>query len=260
MKDHKQEFVLSRRSADDTWHEGRAGMQYRDLLPGGLGGRLIASHIRIPDGGETKDYVHYHKVRFQMIYFKEGWVRVVYEDQGAPFVLQAGDCVLQPPEIRHRVLESSPGAEVIEIASPAIYETYADHEMQLPTPRILPERLYGNQPFVLNRAGETFWTPWIVGGFESRDLGITAATNDMVSARVVRTTQNSMLVNTTPHESDIKRLSESLVMFVLNGQLALDTFEKGNYQLQEGECCVVPAIVEYTLSASAGFEMLEVRL
>jgi len=112
---------------------------------------------------------------------------------------------------------------------------------------------------MLHRASENFWT-WIVSGFESRDLGITAATNDMVSARVVRTTQNSMLVNTTPHESDIRRLSESLFMFVLNGQLALDTFEKGNYQLQEGECCVVPAIVEYTLSASAGFEMLEVRL
>lgn len=72
-------LVISRMNSD-AWHTGRAGMQYRDLIPGRLGGNFIASHIRIPDGGETPDYVHYHKVRFQMIYCKAGWVRVVYED------------------------------------------------------------------------------------------------------------------------------------------------------------------------------------
>ena len=53
-----------------------------------------------------------------MIYVRRGWVRVVYEDQGEPFVMHEGDLVLQPPEIRHRVLESSPGLEVIEIGAP----------------------------------------------------------------------------------------------------------------------------------------------
>jgi hypothetical protein len=48
-------------------------MQYRDLLPSRLGGRYIASHIRIPDGGPVPDYVHYHRVRFQMIFCKAGW-------------------------------------------------------------------------------------------------------------------------------------------------------------------------------------------
>jgi quercetin dioxygenase-like cupin family protein len=41
-----------------------------------------------------------------MIYCHRGWVRVVYEDQGEPFVMHPGDCVLQPPGIRHRVLEA----------------------------------------------------------------------------------------------------------------------------------------------------------
>ena len=54
-----------------------------------------------------------------MIYCYKGWVRVVHEDQRPSFILQAGDCVLQPPEIRHQVLECSPGLEVIEISSPA---------------------------------------------------------------------------------------------------------------------------------------------
>ena len=99
-------------SEDDCWGHGRAGMKYRDLIPGRLGGCFIASHIKIADGGPVPDYVHYHRIRFQMIYCLTGWVKVVYEDQGEPFVMRRGDCVLQPPEIRHRVLESSDGLEV----------------------------------------------------------------------------------------------------------------------------------------------------
>ena len=91
--------------------------------PGRLGGRFIASHITIPAGGPVPDYVHYHDVRYQSIHCVRGWVRVVYEDQGPPFVLEAGDCVLQPPGIRHRVLESSPGLEVVEVGSPAAHPT-----------------------------------------------------------------------------------------------------------------------------------------
>ncbi|HKP24268.1 MAG TPA: VOC family protein, partial [Dongiaceae bacterium] len=80
-----QEFVLSRPgnpTGGDDWGVGRAGMQYRDLIPSRLGGRFIASHIRIPVGGPVPDYVHFHRIRFQMIYCKTGWARLVYEDQG----------------------------------------------------------------------------------------------------------------------------------------------------------------------------------
>ena len=92
-------------------------MLYRDLIPGRLGGRYIASHITIPEGGPVADWVHYHRIAFQLIVVRRGWVRVVYEDQGEPFVMSAGDLVLQPPGIRHRVLESSPGLEVVEISA-----------------------------------------------------------------------------------------------------------------------------------------------
>jgi catechol 2,3-dioxygenase-like lactoylglutathione lyase family enzyme len=134
-----REFVLTRMS--EGWGVGRAGMQYRDLIPSRLGGRFIASHIRIPVGGPVPDYVHFHRIRFQMIYCKAGWARLVYEDQGAPFLFHAGDCVLQPPEIRHRVLEASDGLEVIEIGCPALHETFADHAMTLPTPHLLPSAI-----------------------------------------------------------------------------------------------------------------------
>jgi quercetin dioxygenase-like cupin family protein len=260
LPDGVQEFVVSRMDANAVWKEGRAGMQYRDLIPGRLGGRFIASHVRIPNGGETPDYVHFHKVRFQMIYCKVGWVRVVYEDQGPSIVLHAGDCVLQPPEIRHRVLDASPGLEVIEIACPAVHETYADHYLQLPTPRILPERLYGGQRFVLHRASEAGWIPWIIDSFESRDTGITAATTGLASVRVVRSTGNPTAVRTISNGPTIRHTGEFLFLFVLNGELALDSFEKGNHQLKEGDSCVLPAGLEYTLRANADLEMLEVRL
>jgi len=105
------EFVLARAEASPA--QGRAGMLYRDLIPGRLGGRYIASHITIAGGGAVNDWAHYHRVALQMIYVARGWVRVVYEDQGEPFVIREGDLVLQPPEIRHRVLESSGGLEVV---------------------------------------------------------------------------------------------------------------------------------------------------
>ena len=38
-------------------------MLYRDLIPDRLGGSaIVASHIRIPEGGPVGDSVHYHKV------------------------------------------------------------------------------------------------------------------------------------------------------------------------------------------------------
>jgi len=246
--------VISRQGAtNDAWYVGRAGMQYRDLIPGRLGGRFIASHIRIPDGGETPDYVHYHKALFQMIYCKEGWARVVYEDQGPPFALEAGDCVLQPPEIRHRVLESSAGLEVIEVACPAEYETCADPEMRLPTREVLPQRLFGGRRFALHRAREASWTPWRLDGFAARDTGVAAATNGLAAARVVKS-------NTAITAPAGGRAGELLFLFILQGALWMDGHGQGNHQLLAGDSCVIPAGMDYTLQAGAGLEMLEVCL
>lgn len=159
------------RARDTGWHTGRAGMQYRDLVPDRVGGRLIASHIRVPDGGAVPDYVHYHEVAFQMIYCYRGWVRLVYEDQGPAFVMSAGECVLQPPRIRHRVLECSAGLEVVEIASPAAHPTFADHALALPT--AMRERAYGDQRFA-----------WLRRGFS--DDAMTIATNGLARVRIRR--------------------------------------------------------------------------
>jgi quercetin dioxygenase-like cupin family protein len=172
------------RLEDARWEVGRAEMLYRDLVPDRDGGRLIASHIRIPAGGPVPDYVHFHTVSFQLIYCWRGWVRVVYEDQGPPFVLAAGDCVLQPPGIRHQVLECSPGLEVVEVTSPALHQTSADPHLALPTAALRPERSFGGQRFVHHRAAAASWQP--TGGLAERDLGLAAASGGRVAARVAR--------------------------------------------------------------------------
>ncbi len=137
------------------WIRGRAGMEYRDLIPDRMRGKVIASHIRLSEGGEVPDYVHYHKIDFQIIYCLKGRIKLVYEDQGEPFWLETGDLVLQPPEIRHRVLECTAGAEVIEITLPAEHDTWVDHEMDLPNDRVDHERLFGGRRFFRHVCGRT---------------------------------------------------------------------------------------------------------
>jgi mannose-6-phosphate isomerase-like protein (cupin superfamily) len=244
----KQEFVLSRVS--DNWGTGRAGMQYRDLIPNRLGGRFIASHIRIPGGGEVPDYVHFHKVIFQIIFCKTGWAKLVYEDQGEPFILNEGDCVLQPPEIRHRVLEASAGLEVIEIGCPAIHETFADHDLKLPTAQILPDGLFNGQKFVHHIAGQAKWQK--SNGFEFRETGIFNATNGLAEVKVLRA--NSTLILAHQHSGDF------LFYFVLKGEAGLDSKIFGNHRLNVGDSCVIPSGIEYILEANKGLEILEVYL
>ncbi|WP_374377425.1 hypothetical protein [Dongia sp.] len=246
------EFVLSR-GGKEAWGTGRAGMQYRDLIPSRLGGRFIASHIRIPDGGPVPDYVHFHKIRFQMIFCKAGWVKVVYEDQGEPFIMEAGDCVLQPPEIRHRVLEASPGLEVIEIGCPAIHETHADQNMTLPTGSVIPGRYYGDQRFVRHVAAKAAWSDWQGSDFQARDLGIGAATDGLAGVHVVRA-QEAARMDAPAHGG------EFLFMFVLKGTLELSAGGHGRHQLTVGDSVCIPGDCAFALSSAADTEFLGVRL
>jgi mannose-6-phosphate isomerase-like protein (cupin superfamily) len=175
------ELVVTRAS-EGAWHVGRAGMAYRDLVPERLGGWLVASHIRIVDGGPVGDYVHFHDLRAQILYCRSGWVRVVYEDQGEPFVMSAGECIVQPPRIRHRVLECSPGFEIIEVAVPAVHATYADRQLALPNATRDPERRWNGQRFLhargddleLSRALGQDWTGRVVHAHASRRQVATA--------------------------------------------------------------------------------------
>ena len=247
-------LVVSKVADAAGFGSGRAGMQYRDLIPDRQGGRFIASHIRIPDGGPVPDYVHYHRIGFQLIYCARGWVEVVYEDQGEPFVMHAGDCVLQPPLIRHRVLNASAGMEVVEVGSPAVHDTYGDLDMTLPTGTIDPTRDFGGQQFVRHVAADATWVPSQHPGLEVRETGLAVASNGAVGARVLRATHAA----TTPARTHD---GELLLMFVLAGETSLRVDADTVVALGPSDSVVVPPHEPYSLMEwSQDLEVLEVTV
>lgn len=241
-------FGVVRAGATD-WRTGRAGMRYRDLMPDRQGGRYIASHIAIPDGGPVPDYVHYHAIQFQLIYCYKGWVRVVYEDQGEPFVMQAGDCVLQPPRIRHRVLEASPGLEVIELGMPAVHATHVDHDRALPMAQLDRDRDYGGQRFVRFIAASAQFAAAPIAGFDACELGIAEATGGVGSVSVLRAR--------APGRVRYRHDAELWFHVVLRGELTLDDA----HRLGPADAFVIPAGQPFSWSeGSADLELLEVTL
>lgn len=248
----RSSLVIGRRTGG-AWKVGRAGMRYRDLIPDRQGGRFSAFHVQIPGGGPVPDYVHYHRVRFQMIFCYKGWARLVYEDQGPEFVVQAGDCILQPPEIRHRVLESSPGFEAIEVNSPAHHETLVDLDLTLPTEPLRPDRDFSGQSFLHHRAAAAEWGPWRSAGFEARAFGIAQHAAGLGEARVVRCSKPQ---RTEEYRHD----GELLFTLLLEGALALDHAGKPSIELAEGDSFVIPPHEPFSFSAARNTELLEVTL
>lgn len=246
-------FVVRRLADQAPWVIGRAGMQYRDLIPSRLGGSIIASHIRIPDGGPVPDMVHFHRVGFQLIYCYRGWVDVVYEDQGGPIRLHAGDCFIQPPEIRHRVLEASDGIEVIEIGVPAEHITEIDHEMILPTKHLRPEREWSGQKFVFNQGDKAEWLPSRLKGFIARDTTIAANTKGVAGVQVIRKSEGEP--QWACHDADIH------FTFVMEGTMTLEGEGKEPFVLEPGDAFVIPPGMQTRYSEpSEDLELLEVTL
>ena len=243
-------FVVRRLADQAPWVIGRAGMEYRDLIPTRLGGAMIASHIRVPDG-PVPDMVHFHKVGFQLIFCVAGWVDVLYEDQGGIRRIHAGDCFIQPPGIRHRVLHSE-GVQVVEIGVPAEHVTVIDHEMTLPTTHYRPEREWDGQKFVHDIGKEGVFHPFRIPGFEARDTAINAATKGVASVMVARPSGSAPW---TVHDGDI------LFTFVMTGGMTLEGEGKAPYRLDPGDAFVIPPGMATRYSdPTSDLELLEVTL
>lgn len=253
----RHSFMVRRLADSDSWVIGRAGMRYRDLITDRLGGSIIASHIRIPDGGPVPDMVHYHTVGFQLIFCYRGWVRLVYEDQGDPFILSAGDCVIQPPQIRHRVLEASDNVEVLEIGVPAEHITTIDHVLELPNGKGDPDRDWDGTKFVHHKEAEATWSPWRIPGWSARDTGIGTGTAGVAGVQVARPDAVGTTTPWTSHDTDI------LFTFVKEGSLTLEADAEGpkSHDLVAGDAFVLPPFLKtrYT-NASADCELIETTL
>jgi quercetin dioxygenase-like cupin family protein len=235
--------------ADGDWKEGRAGMRYRDLVPGRYGGAYIGSHIHVPEGGPVPDYVHHHDIVHQLIFCHRGWVRVVYQDQGPPFVLEPGDCVLQPPGIRHRVLETSDDLYVVEVGCPAVHRTSVDHDLELPNQALEPARRYGGQGFARHVAAEAAWLPAGEPGLEQQLTGLAEASNGLVSVRRLR---GRPLAADLAHDEDFR------LVFVTDGSATLTTPDGAPVALREGSCATIPGGAGYHLSGDDDTVVLDV--
>lgn len=279
--------IMNRKSGDG-FQTGRAGMLYRDLVPCRLGGAFIASEIHIPKGGPVPDYVHFHLVRFQLIYCIAGWVRLVYEGEGEPFVLRAGELVVQPPTIRHRVLESSDQLEVLELGVPAEHSTRADPHFHLPTGTEngeedasshhacakrarhdkAPEstekarRTFGAQRFVRFEASSPQeWRKPVAGcGLETLDTGVRDGTGGLADVSVCRYDGSACEIEMLQQQDPI------LFARVNQGTAVLETLASLNsvaekVALAMGDTFTVPQGHFYRLrEQSTNFEFLRFKL
>ena len=120
-----QFFRVSHHSEEDFETGLRRYAKYRDLgMAKATGGMVQAHVIRFvgPCRPEEVSKLHTHNVEFQMVYVLKGWMKTELEGQGA-HVMRPGSAWLQPPMIKHKVLDYSDDCEVLEVILPAEFET-----------------------------------------------------------------------------------------------------------------------------------------
>ena len=101
----------------------RPQFAYRDLgISDGTNGKYRAHVIRA-GSGEPPINAHRHTaIDFLMVYVLKGEVTFWYEGRGEE-TLKAGSVHLLPPGIEHSVVGWSDDIEMVEITSPADYDT-----------------------------------------------------------------------------------------------------------------------------------------
>lgn len=120
-----QRFTVSHLNEADFKTEGlRPYAQYRDLGIAAATGGLCQAHVirLIPPVTDEVRKRHLHETELQMIYVLKGWMKNEFEGHGEQ-LMQQGSCWLQPPGIKHTVLDYSDDCEVLEIIIPADFKT-----------------------------------------------------------------------------------------------------------------------------------------
>lgn len=122
---HPHAFVATHHRPDAFEQGLRRYAQYRDLgIAGAISGMVRAHVIKmIPPCDAAEVYKrHFHDVEFQMVYVLKGWIKGEYEGAGV-VTMREGSCWLQPPKIKHSVLDYSDDCELLEIIMPADFAT-----------------------------------------------------------------------------------------------------------------------------------------
>src|SRR5580658_2167554 len=121
----KQTFVASHLNPNAFEGGLRSYAKYRDLGMAAATNGLAQAHVikMIPPcDPAVVSKRHYHDVEFQMIYVLKGWIKGEYDGAGEVTMVE-GSCWLQPPKIKHTVLDYSDDCELLEIILPAEFDT-----------------------------------------------------------------------------------------------------------------------------------------
>lgn len=123
MSSSNHKFIV-KRAADAEWHTGlRSDFEYCDLgIKDATNGDFGAHIIRIAEPGDHHTGAHSHTTGFQMIYVLEGKAKFHFEGEGEVAVSK-GDCFYQPDGIVHDGLWFSGDCQLLEITTPAEFET-----------------------------------------------------------------------------------------------------------------------------------------
>lgn len=102
----------------------RSAAEYRDLgVREATQGRFVAQVIRVAQRGQMDDFGwHIHHADFRLLFVLKGWLTFRYPGKLGTFTLKAGDAIYQGPD-PHIELEHSEDIEVLEVASPADFQT-----------------------------------------------------------------------------------------------------------------------------------------
>ena len=122
----EQRFAVSHLDEADFKPGGRKGTSlYRDLGFSDAIQGFVQAHVirpRANKAGSKQSEFHYHVTTFQMVYVLKGWAKMEIEGYGI-LTVEPGSSWIQPPGIRHSVLDFSDDYEVLELYLPAHHET-----------------------------------------------------------------------------------------------------------------------------------------
>jgi mannose-6-phosphate isomerase-like protein (cupin superfamily) len=134
---------------------------------------------------------------------------------------------------------------VIELSSPAEHETWVEHERELPTHVLAPDRSFGGQTFVRHIAKDAGWEN-VGNGFEARDLGVFSGTGGSVAGNVLRTVGGGSL-ELQPHGPRF--------LFVLEGSATVT-----RVQLNSDDSLLVPANESVKIDATPRTNLIHIAL
>jgi hypothetical protein len=120
-----QRFTVSHLNEKAFKRDGlRPYAKYRDLGIARASGGLAQAHVirLIPPCTDEVRKRHTHAVELQLIYVLKGWVKNEFEGHGEQ-LMREGTFWLQPPNIKHTVLDYSDDCELLEIIVPAKFDT-----------------------------------------------------------------------------------------------------------------------------------------